>query len=169
MDLAGGDPDKWRILGPLVHHRTAVVAGWLVTLLAYLLWPRQILPTLALLVAIVAYLVATFAEVRHFGLLCVRCMARFPVDGARQAQRKRPWLRCQHFLVVPLSLLGLAAAAAAMLLSAPALLIVTVGETLVVVYSVHTHRLLQFWCPWCGDDGPSVAEPDPLPQERARR
>ncbi len=112
--------------------------------------------------------VIIFTWIRHDNRLCDFCHDEFPVDGEIQAERYHRRFRVVHSLI----------AIGAIVLSTMVLPIVLpdswayaasiAGNSFLIYWSVAflTHRRLQFWCPFCRDDGDwddPVPEPAPDP------
>lgn len=112
------------------------------------------------------------AEVTHRGLLCERCIAEFPLDGAERAARGRSLLRAAHISPAWAGV-SLAVDVAALLTrrsgrprSARVLASVGVAATVARALIDQHHRMLEPWCPWChpgGDSDEDVTDPIPTP------
>ncbi len=129
--------------------------------------------------AVVAAIAVTRVEIRHARVLCPRCAAAVPLDGALRAQDRAATLRWTHYLCPGYSRRRLlvdgallAAAVVVMALRVPLLVVAIVVVLGFVVksvdaYLVRVHDPLQPWCPHChwddGGDEDDTDVPDPVP------
>jgi hypothetical protein len=162
-------------------HQAAWVWAAIVVLLMFAFLTRSVpdVSQVPFFSAIVAAIAVTRAEIHHARVMCPRCAAAVPLDGARQAQDRAVTLRWTHRLCpgysrlpLPIVLALTAMVVVAMLPAVPLLVdaIVSVlgcAVTSVDAYLVRVHDPLQPWCPHChwddGGDTDNADVPDPVP------
>jgi hypothetical protein len=97
------------------------------------------------------------ATLWHAERVCLPCATRFPLDGSRQAERRRRTLAASHALnnapllaVVAVVSIATAWTAWSTWVSLAAHVLLAAGAC-----AAHAHMPLQLWCRWCGwdDDG----------------
>lgn len=151
----------------LTHHRMAFSIAYTAILCGQLIWPRN--PHLLCIYApaLLAVWAAVVGELRHDTILCRRCAAAFPVDGAARAARATRRLRYTHHRMKVLIGVFL-----------PAVVAVTWWEWLLVPIWIglcvdlavaRTHQRLTLWCPWCRDPGSDTGCDAPVPTLRSSR
>lgn len=136
--------------------------------------PAQPAMMLGVSVAIIAFVLATWLQMRkHDRGLCEHCMASMPLNPSAKAVRYRPRFWLAHkggepriggpYLVVLISS-NFARG------SVGELFWVVMQTTMIyLILSYSTHRRLQPWCPWCRNDGggeDDPVSPDPVPGDR---
>lgn len=106
--------------------------------------------------------------VRHKAVLCERCIAEFPLDGAERAARN-PW-QLEHFhrfkLRMVLSLLMLGAVLCASFTGIKWITLFVWLYLCAEAWAVGTHRKLEPWCRRCrggGWDDDETPVPPPVP------
>lgn len=112
----------------------------------------------------------------HYYILCERCMANMPLNGAEKAAKRKVFLRLSHsgkLLLVIAALfifanvfdwlirLGIPDKPTRRLVEDLAVYV----PLMLMMVCFHIHSGLQPWCPWCRDDGGGEGSEVPEPQE----
>lgn len=145
------------------HHYIPIASVYCAALAVHYMWPGNMIVLAVELGALAALWAALMALNRHEAILCPRCAAEFPLDGAEQAQRRLWWLYYAHFYKPKLRLLFLA-----LIVSGFWWRWSNIVLWVALIFDHHglkVHDKLQLWCPWCrhrrGDDDITIVPPVP--------
>lgn len=151
-----------RITMWLAHHRAWIMTFWSGSVAVGVILKSDLID-LVNFGGDVGLAATVYAQQKHSAILCGRCAAEFPIDGAEQAARKIGVLRWRHkwatrSLLAALALFGVS------VVWYPAI-IFAAGLLTADYWVADVHRKLELWCPWCRGwkDGDEMPIRPPVP------
>ena len=161
--LIGDQPRPYAVW--LAHHKLHLYVLYTLVLCGLLMWPHNPVIWWTYPAALAGMWAAMIGDIRHDTVMCYRCVAEFPVDGATRALHATRRLRYFHARrgarFFGALLLGVAVSLWWGWFQVP----VCVWMCFDTASSV-AHRRLAWWCPWCRDDhGGGIDCVPPVPTE----